>query len=727
MGLCALVIHLPRLAADEFPIISDSTVLGRNYGYPSGTPGSGPGSPGDLDLVFETALFTKNLEIPTMPQQGLSGETFMGHLTPLRLRYRKHERLNLEVGAVLGHNFGDDSALDVADPLLRVVYQPLPHQYIVAGTLLRTHWIHDALYDDVFAFRENAEQGFQYRADLTWLKQDAWIHWRIRETDLRSERFELGSTTRFVLGNLWLDGQVYWAHVGGQRNSEHRVENNPVVLIGGSYGFPAWPLDGNARIGAHYFYDYEHVPGTGQATTGDGCEIRTTFDTHPCDNVLMRLFGTYFAGNELRARRGDPLYSVDRYFQVGTSMVFCLIGGLRAEIGIVGQWIDDEFAHTYQLHFYWGDTFRLISGCNCGPCFPNPAQDAEPMPLPPPWELRPAPTSGWQETGTPRMDGWSVNDREPDLLDLSAVEDSGVHQDPQLLPVTRLEAAGTDRLPLTRMPPPSYAPPIPFQEQLPVDSSRLDRPESVLRYEIFPEARLWDTPLANQREPRFSAKFSNANQESTIDTAIGAVFGLGRWGPCDNPRQGCQLDAFAAVFTRFNQRRLLKTADYRVGVPFTFARGPWQMKLSYEHTSTHLGDEFIHDTGSIQVAHVRDEAVLGLARRFRDTARVYGQFGYSFATSPLVGDDRDRFDWGVEWICPRPLAYLECRPFVAFDMDLRSDQDYAGNVTLQIGGQWTAEGRSGRLAIEYYTGKSPYGQLFLEDESWWSFSASYDL
>jgi hypothetical protein len=379
--------------------------MGRNYGYPFGTPGSGPGSPGDLDLVFETALFLKNLEIPTMQPQGFSGETFIGHLTPLRLRYRKHQRLYLEAGAVLGHNFGDDDALDATDPLLRMVYQPLPHQYIVAGTLLRTHWIHDALYDDVFAFRENAEQGLQYRADLTWLKQDTWLDWRIRETALRSERFEAGSTTRLVLGNLWLDGQMYWAHVGGQRNAEHRVENNPIFLFGGSYGFPAWPLAGSTRIGAHYFYDYEHITATGQTTSGDGCEIRMTFDTHPRDNVLMRLFGAYFAGNQLRARRGDPLYSADQYVQVGASVVLCLVGGLRAEIGLTGQWIDGTFANTYQLHFFWGDAFRLISGCNCGPCFPSPAQEAEPVPLSLPWELIPPPTSGWSEGETPRTDG----------------------------------------------------------------------------------------------------------------------------------------------------------------------------------------------------------------------------------------------------------------------------------------------------------------------------------
>ncbi len=99
---------------------------------------------------------------------------------------------------------------------------------------------------------------------------------------------------------------------------------------------------------------------------------------------------------------------------------------------------------------------------------------------------------------------------------------------------------------------------------------------------------------------------------------------------------------FAAAFTRFNERRELACADYRVGCPLTFAANDWQFKLGYEHTSSHMGDDAVMDLES-QWAQgspafparkfCRNEIVLGIARRFWERIRVYGQ---SAVRSPIM-------------------------------------------------------------------------------------------
>ena len=246
--------------------------------------------------------------------------------------------------------------------------------------------------------------------------------------------------------------------------------------------------------------------------------------------------------------------------------------------------------------------------------------------------------------------------------------------------------------------------------------------------DYLPTRRLWTPPLANQREPRMYAKLNTANDESTIDTAIGSEFGLVRWAPCNRPYEGIQIDGMAAVFTRFNDRRLLVTSDFRAGVPITYAKGPWQAKISYEHTSTHVGDEYAESTGRRQTPHVRDEIVFGLSRHFTEELRLYGQVGYSFVTSDVVGEDRMRYDWGVEWATLRPTGRWG-KPFGAFDMDLRSDQDFQPNITAQLGWMWRRRvaGRTARIAAELYNGKSPYGQFFQDDEDWFGLSAFYDF
>ena len=189
-------------------------MVGQNYGYPTGTPGQGPTLPGNIDFVVEALTFAKNLELT---DDIVKGQTFIGFLSPLRFRYRVADEVTIEAGAILGHNFGDDNGLDVADPLLRLVYQPDPCDTIVGGTLLDTHWIANALFDDTWEFRRPAEEGFQDRVDRSWLKNDAWIDWRTREEDDRPEQFNVADSTQFRIGGLWLDGQFLWRTKAGRR------------------------------------------------------------------------------------------------------------------------------------------------------------------------------------------------------------------------------------------------------------------------------------------------------------------------------------------------------------------------------------------------------------------------------------------------------------------------------------------------------------------------------
>jgi hypothetical protein len=255
--------------------------------------------------------------------------------------------------------------------------------------------------------------------------------------------------------------------------------------------------------------------------------------------------------------------------------------------------------------------------------------------------------------------------------------------------------------------------------------------------EMLPFGVLWEPPIANLREPRCYAIFNSQHGEGAIDTAIGADFSLGRIGPAAHKDEGFEIDVFAAVFSRFELRQKLAALDYRVGCPLTFAKNDWQFKLSYEHTSTHTGDDqltYMIDEGMYSGAvaparkFMRDELVFGVARRFGERIRVYGQIGCSFSDNAELTNDVWRYDWGVEWTPPRNSQY-QSGPYAAFDMDLRDEQDYVPNVTIEAGWEWRVRrGRdsAGRLGAIYYNGKSLYGVYLQDHESWLGFIASYD-
>lgn len=248
---------------------------------------------------------------------------------------------------------------------------------------------------------------------------------------------------------------------------------------------------------------------------------------------------------------------------------------------------------------------------------------------------------------------------------------------------------------------------------------------------MLPPTLLWEPPLANPLQPRLYVKpttLNTANTRDTIDTGIGATTTLLRWNPFALPDHGFQSDVFAVVFSRWSRGNVSTGVDYRFGFPMTFAHGPWEGKLAYEHTSTHVGDDFIEQGGRLKQPHVRDEIVLGLGYRLWDEARVYGQFGYAFQMDLPDGRESPiRYNWGVEW-SRRQATGFQGQPFAAFDMDLRGDQDYTANMTAQIGLQWRAANLrpSLRVALELYHGRSPFGQFFLDREKWVGIGAYID-
>ena len=112
---------------------------------------------------------------------------------------------------------------------------------------------------------------------------------------------------------------------------------------------------------------------------------------------------------------------------------------------------------------------------------------------------------------------------------------------------------------------------------------------------VFPNTLLWAPPLAGKAEPRMAVLIDSFKNSSggnyTVDTSIGMNYGLLRYTAAGHDA-AYQLDLFGVVLTRLSPNDLL-AEDYRFGVPITARWGPWHGKVGYEHTSAHLGDEYI--------------------------------------------------------------------------------------------------------------------------------------
>lgn len=241
-----------------------------------------------------------------------------------------------------------------------------------------------------------------------------------------------------------------------------------------------------------------------------------------------------------------------------------------------------------------------------------------------------------------------------------------------------------------------------------------------LEFMRMPNDLLWSPPVASQREPHFRLRFTD-NDDFKADTAIGAVFPMFRFTPAPESLEGIQFDIVASVFTRFDEDLKLTASDYLFALPFSWRRGPWEARAGYSHMSSHLGDEYIKDTGAETVSVSRGEILFGLARRFDNGVRLYGEGFYGAGTRGIPEGEKDRWELGAEWV--RDHDGL----FAALDVEMRANQDYTPNTTAQFGWQWTSGTKhTTRIALEYYDGKSPYGQFPDEDENWIAFEAAFD-
>lgn len=268
-------------------------------------------------------------------------------------------------------------------------------------------------------------------------------------------------------------------------------------------------------------------------------------------------------------------------------------------------------------------------------------------------------------------------------------------------------------------------------QALPEAAAEVD-PDRPWQITFAPQSLLWQPPLAMPGQPRNSALFSTAREyytKNTVETALGGTVGLIRYAPDpDDSRHATQLDFFGVILSRFSNTSRLLAADYRVGLIGTFAWGEWEGKCGYEHTSTHIGDEYLEVTQDFRREVIRDELVIALAYRWQNLVRIYAQGAYTFdIRTPGREDQRDRWNVGVEIYRNEPTTWRG-QPYFACDLDLRGDQDYHANFTVQAGWMWRdPECRPFfRVLTQFYSGRSPYGHFSNETERWAAFGVALD-
>lgn len=248
-------------------------------------------------------------------------------------------------------------------------------------------------------------------------------------------------------------------------------------------------------------------------------------------------------------------------------------------------------------------------------------------------------------------------------------------------------------------------------------------------WQCLPDGIVYPAYLAGVKESRLAGTLTHLDDGWFLDGTLGGRIGLIRYGTIGDDRpQGWQLDVEGAALPRIDleEERDLISADFRIGLPLTYAAGGWEYKLAAYHLSSHVGDEFLLKNPDFErLNYSRDAVVLGAAYRLLNAVRLYGEAGWSFNNS---GDSEPwEFQFGLEY-SPAWRDAPGGMPFAAANAHLREELDFGGYVTLQAGWQWRSEnsGRRVRLGIEYFQGKSPQFEFLRRNEEHLALGLWYD-
>ncbi len=257
------------------------------------------------------------------------------------------------------------------------------------------------------------------------------------------------------------------------------------------------------------------------------------------------------------------------------------------------------------------------------------------------------------------------------------------------------------------------------------------------QFEFAPPRVLYPTYVADPRRPVFALTTVDT-RESDIGAAsdrrysvrMGARFGILQLHREGDPEGGFELAADLGMLAQFDRENSTDNLgwDGLYGFHLAWLAHPrLVLRMGMAHDSSHLGDEFIENTGRRRIEYTREELLAGMRYSPLESLSVYAEYGWAYDMRNEDLMEEGRVQLGLE-IEPEPMLWnRRLAPFAALDVSAFEEDDGEENLTVQLGVVRHGEGGSWRLGVEYYDGRSPIGEFFQERERHLAWGAWLDL
>ena len=233
---------------------------------------------------------------------------------------------------------------------------------------------------------------------------------------------------------------------------------------------------------------------------------------------------------------------------------------------------------------------------------------------------------------------------------------------------------------------------------------------------------LFPTQVANPRQLCFSVghRFNDiCGGHNASAVTFGDQFPMYRWSNIWKWKGDLQLELEAGVFAVFchdTSSSPLQNADYYVGIPLTYATGPWAFRGRIYHISSHLGDEYMQQHPHCHRKNKSYEAVdFFTSYRLTKDITILGGPGVIVHSDSEMRLKPLYAEYGAEIRSFRHnFTQLYGQPFISMYFRNYQEENFRFDSTYAIGYEWGkihGFGRKIRLFAEYHDGYSPDGQF----------------
>ena len=253
----------------------------------------------------------------------------------------------------------------------------------------------------------------------------------------------------------------------------------------------------------------------------------------------------------------------------------------------------------------------------------------------------------------------------------------------------------------------------------------------------FPTEYLYLTYLADPYELGFHMQLRSYDEANIPETGssrwdfmAGAPLILYEKKNTDNPRHGWQLIFLGSLRGQFenqnNQDNVAWEGIFGSQAVFRY-RDDFAWHFGTKHYSSHVGDEYIERTGRTRIDYTREELRAGLAWRVSEHYTFYSDIAYAFSLRNKVLQDHGRVQMGLQYEKPGVFVDGKVGWYSALDISAYEEDDWDKNFTFQTGFNLPAQDNRWRIGLEYYDGRSQYGEFFQIKDKYASIGIWMDL